>query len=91
MHTRDALKQGETTQRIFLLNAWKETHLFTPEEKAILAMTEEITLINQMELSDKTYEEAKLYFTESYISQIILAICTINTWNRNTISTKKDV
>src|SRR5919107_281778 len=46
MHTKDALKNGETQQRIFLLNAWKETNLFTEEEKVILAMTEEITLVH---------------------------------------------
>lgn len=91
MHTKDALKNGETNQRIFLLNAWKETQLFTPEEKVILAMTEEITLISQNGLSDKTYEAAKLYFTDNYIAQIIIAISTINVWNRIAISTKKDV
>lgn len=91
MHTKDALKNGETTQRIFLLNAWKETHVFTPEEKAILAMTEEITLISQHGLSAKTYTEAKAYFTDNYIAQIIVAISTINVWNRIAISTQMDV
>jgi len=91
MHTKDALRNGETNQRIFLLNAWKETQLFTPEEKVILAMTEEITLINQKGLSDETYEAAKLYFTDHYIAQIILAISTINVWNRIAISSRKDV
>ena len=51
MHTKDALKNGETNQRIFLLNAWRETDLFTEEEKAILAITEEVTLIHQQGLN----------------------------------------
>ena len=55
MHTKDAIKYGETPQRIYLLNAWKETDLFTEEEKVILAMTEEITLIHQKGLTEETY------------------------------------
>ncbi|WP_204987503.1 carboxymuconolactone decarboxylase family protein [Sphingobacterium bovisgrunnientis] len=62
MHTLNALKMGETQQRIFLLNAWRETNLFTEEEKVVLAITEEITLIGKNGLSDKTYEEAKSLF-----------------------------
>lgn len=88
MHTKDALKNGETTQRIFLLNAWNETSLFTEEEKVVLAMTEEITLISQHGLSEETYEAAKEFFDENVIAQIIMAIVTINAWNRIAISTQ---
>lgn len=91
MHTSDALKQGETAQRIFLLNAWKETELFTEEERCILAITEEVTLIHQHGLSDKTYQSAKKLFDENYIAQIILATVTINAWNRIAISTNKSI
>lgn len=91
MHTSDALKQGETSQRIFLLNAWKETALFTEEERIILAITEEVTLINQNGLSDKTYQQAEQLFDENYIAQIIMAVVTINAWNRIAISTNKTV
>lgn len=91
MHTSDALKQGETTQRIFLLNAWKETELFTEQEKIILAITEEITLISQNGLSDKTYKQAEQLFNENYIAQIIMAVVTINAWNRIAISTNKTI
>ncbi|WP_337993128.1 carboxymuconolactone decarboxylase family protein [Sphingobacterium oryzagri] len=62
MHTKDALRNGETTQRIFLLNSWKDTKLFTQQERNILAITEEITLINNDGLSDKTYLEAEKLF-----------------------------
>lgn len=91
MHTTDALKQGETAQRIFLLNAWKETELFTQEEKTILAITEEVTLISQNGLSDNTYRQAEKLFDGNYIAQIIMAVVTINAWNRIAISTNKAV
>lgn len=91
MHASDALKQGETAQRIFLLNAWKETGLFTEEEKTILAMTEEVTLISQNGLSEHTYRLAKQFFDENQIAQIIMAVVTINAWNRIVISTRKTV
>lgn len=91
MHTTDALKQGETARRIFLLNAWKETGLFTKEEKTILAITEEVTLISQNGLSDETYRQAEQLFAGNQIAQIIMAVVTINAWNRIVISTKKTV
>lgn len=91
MHTADALKQGESSQRIFLLNAWKETTLFSEEERTILAMTEEITQISINGLSDETYAKAVKLFDQNYIAQIIMAIVTINAWNRIAISTEQIV
>lgn len=87
MHSKDALKNGETQQRIFLLNAWREVNLFTEEEKALLAMTEEITLISQKGVTSETYQKALQFFDENEIAQIIVAIATINAWNRIAIST----
>ena len=86
MHTKDAMKLGETNQRIFLLNAWRETTLFTEEERVILAMTEEITNISQHGLSEETYQKALTLFSENYIAIIVIAITTINAWNRIAIS-----
>ncbi|MGV3559903.1 carboxymuconolactone decarboxylase family protein [Larkinella arboricola] len=91
MHTKEALKDGETTQRIFLLNAWRETDLFTEEEKAILALTEEITLIHQAGVPDSVYQQAEKLFDSHYLAQIIMAIVTINAWNRIAISTRLEV
>ena len=88
MHTKDARKYGETEQRIYLLNAWKETTLFTEEEKAILALTEEITLISQSGVSDATYQKARELFDEQYLSNIIVAIIGINAWNRIAVTTR---
>jgi AhpD family alkylhydroperoxidase len=91
MHTKDALKNGETPQRIFLLNAWREADLFTEEERVILALTDEITLIHNNGLSDKIYEKAEKVFDQNYLSQIIMAIVTINAWNRIAISTQLEI
>ena len=88
MHTKDALKNGETNQRIFLLSAWRETDLFTEEEKAVLAITEEVTLIHCQGLSDKTYQTAEAVLDKNYIAQTIIAVATINAWNRIAISTQ---
>lgn len=88
MHTRDALKHGETAQRIFVLDAWREAGLFTEEEKAILAVTEEVTLI-QKGLSDETYQKAEQLLGKEYLAQVIMAVVTINAWNRIAISTHK--
>lgn len=83
MHTKDALKHGETSQRIFILNAWRDAkEFFTEEEQVILMIAEEITLINQKGLTDETYEKAKKLFDETQISQIIMAAVAINMWNR---------
>jgi alkylhydroperoxidase family enzyme len=86
MHTKDARKAGETEQRIYALNAWRETPFFTDEERAILALTEEVTLI-QNHVSDKTYEAAAEILGEQYLAQVIIAIININTWNRIGIAT----
>lgn len=91
MHTKDALRNGENQQRIFLLNAWRETDLFTEEEKIILHITEEVTMIHINGLTTKTYEKAIEKFDENYFSQIIMAVTTINAWNRIAISTRKPI
>lgn len=88
MHTKDAIKNGERPERIFILSAWREaTKFFTEEEQAILAMTEEITLIHQQGLTEETYRKAVQFFTENQIAQIIMLIVTINAWNRIAVST----
>jgi AhpD family alkylhydroperoxidase len=85
-HTRDARKAGETEQRIYALNAWRETPFFTPEERAILALTEEVTFISD-HVKDSTYQEAASLFSEQYLAQLLMAIISINAWNRIGIAT----
>ena len=86
MHTADARKHGETEQRIYLISAWREADVYTEEEKAILALTEEVTLISN-HVSEETYQNAAKLFDEKYLAEIILAIITINSWNRFAITT----
>jgi len=87
MHTKEARKSGETEQRIYALNAWRETSFFSEEERAILALTEEVTLISD-HVTDETYDHAAKLLEENYLAQVILAIITINVWNRIGIATK---
>lgn len=89
MHTKDARKQGETEQRIYLLNAWREAGaLYTEQEKAVLALTEEMTLITNGGVSDTTYQKARSFFDEHQLAQVMIAIITINGWNRMAIATQ---
>jgi len=87
MHTSDALNAGEKKERIFLLTAWNESDLFSKEEKAMLAIVEEVTIIHNKGLSDATYQEAQNFFTEEEIAEIIMSTVVINAWNRIAIST----
>lgn len=86
MHTRDARALGETEQRIYALNAWRETPFFSPEERAILALTENITNIKEG-MSEKTLEEAEKILDRHTISKVIMAAVGINAWNRIGIGT----
>ncbi len=81
MHTHDARTSGETEQRIYTLNAWRDTTFFTEEERAILALTEEVTLITKG-VSNATYENAVRILGEKYYAQVLMEIITINAWNR---------
>ncbi|MEP6466208.1 MAG: carboxymuconolactone decarboxylase family protein [Parafilimonas sp.] len=87
MHTKEARAAGETEQRIYLLNAWKEVDLFTEEEKALLAFTEAVTLISN-HVSDEVYANAAKFFEDKYLVHIIMAIVAINAWNRIAITTQ---
>jgi AhpD family alkylhydroperoxidase len=91
MHTKEALRGGESQQRLFLLSAWRETNMFTPEEKAILALTEEVTLNHQHGVTDTTYSRAQEFFDDKTIGEIIMAIVQINMWNRISVSMQTQV
>jgi len=88
MHTKEARKRGETEQRIYGLNAWRDMPFYTEEERAILTLTEEVTLISEDHVSDATYDQSLKLLGETYLAQVILSIITINAWNRIGIATK---
>lgn len=87
LHTKDARKLGVTEQRIYALSAWRDTTFFSEEEQAILALTEEVTLITQR-VSDDTYNRAATVMDERYLAAVIMAAIAINAWNRLSITTR---
>lgn len=88
MHTRDAMKMGETAQRLFLLDAWRETELYTEKERAALALTEAVTLVADTHVPDDAYAEAAKHFDPKTLAAVIMAIVTINSWNRIAITSR---
>ncbi|GAB1450230.1 carboxymuconolactone decarboxylase family protein [Draconibacterium sp.] len=86
MHTKDARKAGETEQRLYGLNAWRETPFYTERERAALEWTEALTLISENEVSDELYETLSKYFSEEEKVALTMAIIAINGWNRLAIS-----
>jgi len=82
MHTADARKQGETEQRLYLLDAWRESPLYTDRERAALAWTEALTLISQTHAPDADYEAMRAQFSEAEAVNLTVLIGAINAWNR---------
>lgn len=82
MHSKDARADGETEQRLYTLNAWRETPFFSERERAALAWTEALTLVHQAHVPDQVYEEARRHFSETELTDLSLAVTTINAWNR---------
>ena len=82
MHSKDARAHGETEERLYLLNAWRESPLYTDKERAALAWTEALTLISETHAPDDVYEELKKQFSDTEVVNITALIGVINTWNR---------
>ena len=82
MHTSDARKAGETEARIYLLNAWRESNLYSARERAALAWTEALTLVAETHAPDADYEAARAQFNDEELVHLTLAISNINAWNR---------
>ena len=82
MHSKDARAAGETEERLYLLNAWRESSLYTPRERAALAWTEALTLVAQTGAPDADYDGLKPHFSEVEIVNLTLLIGLINSWNR---------
>jgi AhpD family alkylhydroperoxidase len=85
MHSSDALAHGETAARLFLLDAWEESKLFSPRERAALAWTDALTNISQTHAPDADYEGLKAHFSEAEIVNLTMLIAAINSWNRLSI------
>ncbi len=86
MHTRDARAKGESEQRIYLLDAWRESPLYSERERAALAWTEAVTLVSETHVPDEVFAEAKAQFSDEALAQLTLLIVAINGWNRFAIA-----
>ena len=82
MHSKEAMRDGDTQQRVFLVSAWKESPLFSERERAALAYTEAVTLISNAGVPDALYEETREHFSEEELVKLSVAIGMINVWNR---------
>lgn len=88
MHTKDARARGETEERIYLLDAWRETPIYSDRERAALAWTEALTLIAKTHAPDEVYNEVRRHFSPEETVKLSLLIVTINGWNRLAISAR---
>ena len=82
MHWKDLRVEGENEQRLYGLDAWRESPYYTERERAALAWTEAITNIRETHAPDELFEETRRYFSEKEVADLTLAIATINAWNR---------
>ena len=86
MHTREARGRGESEARLYLLDAWRESPLYSERERTALAWTEAVTLVAQTHVPDAVYDEVKRHFAEGELVKLTLLVATINAWNRIAIS-----
>jgi AhpD family alkylhydroperoxidase len=88
MHSLDARAVGETEQRLYALDAWRETPFYTDRERAALAWIEAVTLVAQTHVPDSVFAEVKAHFTDQEIIDLTWLATTINAWNRLAIATR---
>jgi AhpD family alkylhydroperoxidase len=86
MHSKDARAAGETEQRLYALNAWRETPFYTDRERAALEWTEALTLVTEGHVPGEVYESVRTQFSEKELVDLTAAVVTINAWNRIAIS-----
>lgn len=82
MHSKDLRADGETEQRLYLLEAWRESPFYSERERAALAWAEAVTLLNDKDVPDEVYNQARAQFSEQELVNLTLAVVTINGWNR---------
>lgn len=88
MHSKDARAAGETEQRLYALNAWRETPFFSERERAALEWTESLTLVAENHVPDELYEGVRRHFTEEELVNLSFAVIAINGWNRLAIAVR---
>jgi AhpD family alkylhydroperoxidase len=88
MHSKDTRANGETEQRLYGLDAWRDAPYYSPRERAALEWTEAITLVSETHAPDDVYERVRAQFSENEIAHLTLAIVAINGWNRLNIAAR---
>ena len=86
MHTSEARARGETEERLYLLDAWHESPLYSERERTALAWTEAVILVSETHVPDTVYDQARQHFSETELVKLTLSVATINAWNRIAIS-----
>jgi AhpD family alkylhydroperoxidase len=86
MHSKDLRAAGETEQRLYVLDAWREAPFYTDRERAALAWAEAVTKITAGSVPDEIYEQARNQFSEEELIDLTLAVTTINSYNRINIA-----
>jgi AhpD family alkylhydroperoxidase len=82
MHWKDSRAMGETEQRLYLLDAWRESPYYSERERAALEWAEAVTLITSGHVPDEVYGKVRPHFSEKELCDLTLAVATINGWNR---------
>jgi len=88
MHSKDARANGETEQRLYGLNAWRETPYYSARERAALEWTEALTLVSETHVPDDVYERVREQFSEDELAHLSLAVVAINGWNRLNVAAR---
>jgi len=88
MHSKDARANGETEQRLYGLDAWRETPYYSARERAALEWTESLTLVAETRVPDDVYERVREQFSEDELVHLSLAIVAINGWNRLNVAAR---
>ena len=88
MHWKDLRALGESEQRLYALDAWRESPFYSPREQAALAWTEAVTLVATSRISDAVYDALRPHFTDKEVADLTLAAATINAWNRLSIAAR---
>lgn len=88
MHSREARQQGESEQRIYVLQGWRAAPFFTERERAALALAEAVTFLHEAHVPDEVYHMARAVFSEQEVAHLILTATVINAWNRLSIATR---
>src|SRR6201991_3464608 len=88
MHSKDARAEGETEQRLYGLDAWRETPYYSARERAALEWTEALTLVAETRVPDDVYERVREQFSEDELAHLSLAVVAINGWNRLNVAAR---